>query len=392
MSDSRFTPREMLDALVGFATVSRDSNLDMVDFISRYLARHGVEARTVMSDCGGKSNLYATVGPMVPGGVVLSGHTDVVPVDGQDWHSDPFRVVEREGRLFGRGTCDMKAFIAIALALVPEMHRLRRPLHFAFSYDEEVGCLGAPRLIEAIAANLPAPRAVIVGEPTDMRVVTAHKSMFIFETEVRGHEAHSSKQNLGVPAVMVAGRLVNWLAERQDRNRERARPDCPFEPAYSTLHCGVINGGTAQNITARRCRFITDIRTLPEEDPLTFFEGLERFAREELEPAMKRVHPDTGIEFRVHANVPGFLAGQDDPAVVLAKRLTGQNSSECVAYGAEAGQFQQAGLSVVVCGPGSIDQAHQPDEYISVDQFEQGTAFVRRLIAELSERPMGGEP
>lgn len=374
----------MLDALVGFPTVSRDSNLALVRFVGEYLRSHGVSARVVDSDCGRKANLYASVGPARPGGVVLSGHTDVVPVDGQDWHSDPFRVVERDGRLYGRGTCDMKAFIAIALALVPEMQRLERPIHFALSYDEEVGCLGAPRLIEAMVADVPAPAAVIVGEPTEMRVVTAHKSMFIFDTHVDGFEAHSSKQNLGVPAVMVAGRLVNWLAEQQDRNRERADPDCAFEPGYSTLHCGVIEGGTAQNITARHCRFVTDIRTLPGEDPMDFFRALERFARDELEPAMRRVHPGTGIRFEIRSQVPGFQAAEDEPAVVLAKRLTGQNTTESVAYGAEAGQFQRAGLSVAMCGPGSIDQAHQPNEYISVEQFEQGVAFMRRLIAQLS--------
>ncbi|MEQ8857512.1 MAG: acetylornithine deacetylase [Pseudomonadales bacterium] len=384
MSGTRYTPRGMLEALVGIPTVSRDSNLALVDFVTRYLRGHGVEARVVASDCGEKASLYATVGPMVPGGVVLSGHTDVVPVDGQDWHSDPFAIVERDGRLFGRGTCDMKGFIAIALALVPDMISLRYPIHFALSYDEEVGCLGAPRLIDAITANLPRPRAVIVGEPTGMRVVTAHKSMFIFETRVNGFEAHSSKQNLGVPAVMVAGRLVNWLAERQAQNRERAEPECPFEPGYSTLHCGVIHGGTAQNITARECRFITDIRTLPEEDPMTFFQELERFAREDLEPEMQRVHPDTGIEFDIRSQVPGFNAREDDPAVVLAKQLTGQNTTESVAYGAEAGQFQEAGLSVVMCGPGSIDQAHQPNEYLSLDQLDQGIGFMRRLIAQLS--------
>jgi acetylornithine deacetylase len=374
----------MLEALVGIPTVSRDSNLEMVNFVSGYLRRHGVESRLVVSDCGEKANLYATVGPMVPGGVVLSGHTDVVPVDDQDWRTDPFHIAERDGRLHGRGTCDMKAFIAIALALVPDMGTLKYPVHLAFSYDEEVGCLGAPRLIDAMTAHLPRPRAVIVGEPTGMRVVTAHKSMFIFETEVHGHEAHSSKQNLGVPAVMVAGRLVNWLAEQQARNRERARPECPFEPGYSTLHCGVIHGGTAQNITARRCRFITDIRTLPDEDPLDFFHGLERYAREHLEPEMQRIAPDTGITFDIRSQVPAFRAREDEPAVLLAKQLTGQNSTESVAYGAEAGQFQEAGLSVVMCGPGSIDQAHQPNEFISIDQFEQGVAFIRRLIEQLS--------
>ncbi|MEQ8483153.1 MAG: acetylornithine deacetylase [Pseudomonadales bacterium] len=378
------TPRGMLETLVGFPTVSRDSNLELIRFVRDYLARHGVSARLVDSDCSEKANLYASVGPDVDGGVVLSGHTDVVPVDDQDWHTDPFRVVERDGRLYGRGTCDMKGFIAIALAMVPDMGRLKRPIHFALSYDEEVGCLGAPRLIEALTANVPAPRAVIVGEPTNMRVVTAHKSMFIFDTHVDGFEAHSSKQNLGVPAVMVAGRLVNWLAEQQDRNRRNARADCPFEPAYSTLHCGVIRGGTAQNITARHCRFVTDIRTLPGEDPLDFFRALERYARDELEPEMRRVHPDTGIRFDIRSQVPGFQAGEDEPAVLLAKQLTGQNDTESVAYGAEAGQFQEAGLSVVMCGPGSIDQAHQPNEYISVDQFDQGVAFMRRLIDHLS--------
>jgi acetylornithine deacetylase len=385
MSARHYTPREMLEALVGFPTVSRDSNLALVRFVAEYLAGHGVTARLVESNCGQKANLYATVGPMVPGGVVLSGHTDVVPIDDQAWHSDPFRIHERDGRLFGRGTCDMKSFIAIALALVPEMDRLRHPIHFALSYDEEIGCLGAPRLIEAIAAELPPVQAVIVGEPTEMRVVTAHKSMFIFETVVRGHEAHSSKQNLGVPAVMVAGRLINWLAEQQDRNRERAEPGCAFEPGYSTLHCGVVHGGTAQNITAGQCRFITDIRTLPNEDPMDFFRALERYAREELEPVMQRVHPDTGIAFEIRSQVPGFYVDDDEPAVVLAKQVTGQNATEAVPYGAEAGQFQAAGLSVVMCGPGSIDQAHQPNEFISLDQFEQGIAFTRRLIAHLSE-------
>ena len=384
MSAPRYTPRDMLNALVGMPTVSRDSNLELIAFVSSYLGSHGIESRLVESDCGSKANLYATIGPMVPGGVVLSGHTDVVPVDDQDWHTDPFCITERDGRLYGRGTCDMKAFIAIALALVPDMQQLRHPIHLALSYDEEIGCLGAPRLIEAIVANLPRPRAVIVGEPTEMRVVTAHKSMFIFETLVRGFEAHSSKQNLGVPAVMFAGRLINWLAEQQARNRERAAVDSPFEPGYSTLHCGVVHGGTAQNITAKSCRFITDIRTLPEEDPLDFFREFVRFAREELEPEMHRVHPDTGISFDIRSQVPGFCAAEDEPAVVLAKQVTGQNSTECVAYGAEAGQFQQAGLSVAICGPGSIDQAHQPNEYISLEQFEQGVGFMRRLVATLS--------
>jgi acetylornithine deacetylase len=306
-------------------------------------------------------------------------------VDGQAWSSDPFDVTERDGRLYGRGTADMKAFIAIALALVPEMQRLRRPLHLALSYDEEVGCLGAPRLIEALVASVPRPQAVIVGEPTSMRVVTAHKSMFIFETHVRGFEVHSSMQDQGVPAIMYAARLINWLGDRQRENRARARGDCRFAPAYSTLHCGLVQGGTAQNITARDCRFVTDIRTLPDEDPLDYFRALERYAREELEPEMRAVHPDTGIDFHIRAAVPGFAAADGDAAVELVKQLTGQNASEAVAYGAEAGQFHAAGLSVVVCGPGSIEQAHQPDEFIALEQLEAGTTFLRRLIERLSD-------
>ncbi len=379
-----YSPRAMLEKLVAMPTVSRDSNLQLIEFVRAYLRDHGVESTLVESADGRKANLYATVGPDIAGGVVLSGHTDVVPVDGQEWHTDPFTVVEKDGKLFGRGTCDMKAFSAIGLALVPEMDRLKFPLHFALSYDEEVGCLGSPALIHELSANVPKPRAVIVGEPTSMRVVTAHKSMFLFDTLVHGHEAHSSQQHRGVAAVMVAGRLINWLAEQQNRNAECAAPDSPFAPGYSTLHCGVVHGGTAQNITARDCCFTTDIRTLPGESARAIFRDYERFARDTLEPAMLAVHSGTGIEFRINAEVPSFLAREDDAAVILARQLTGQNETECVAYGAEAGQFQEAGHSVVMCGPGSIDQAHQPNEFITLDQFEAGTAFMRRLIERLS--------
>ncbi len=383
MSDS-YTPRQMIEALVGIPTVSRDSNLDCIHFIRDYLAGHGVAARLVANDDGAKANLYATVGPEVEGGVVLSGHTDVVPVDDQDWHSDPFVVEERDGRLYGRGTCDMKSFYAIALALLPEMQRLKRPIHFALSYDEEVGCLGAPRMIEALTAEVPKPEAVIVGEPTMMRVVKAHKSIFHFDTFVTGHEAHSSQPHRGVSAVMAAARLVNWIHERQRRNAEEASPDCPFEPPYTSLHCGVIKGGTAANIMSRHCRFVTDIRSVPGEEAERYFRELEVFAREVVEPEMQAIHPDTGIEFRINAEVPSFESQDDSPAVALVKRLTGQNDLESVAYGAEAGQFQAAGHSVVMCGPGSIDQAHQPNEFISLEQVEAGTAFMRRLIDHLS--------
>ncbi|MDH3642212.1 MAG: acetylornithine deacetylase [Gammaproteobacteria bacterium] len=384
MTATTYSPRAMLEKLIGMPTVSRDSNLDLIEFVRSYLRDHGVASTLVASADGTKANLYATVGPDTAGGVVLSGHTDVVPVDGQDWHTDPFIVVEKDGKLFGRGTCDMKAFSAIGLALVPEMQGLKFPIHFALSYDEEIGCLGAPDLIRELTANVPKPRAVIVGEPTSMRVVTAHKSMFIFDTVVHGFEAHSSQQHRGVSAVMVGARLIEWLGKQQRKNAERADPASPFAPGYSTLHCGVVHGGTAQNITARECCFVTDIRTLPGESAMAYFRDYESFARGELEPAMQAVHPDTGIELRINAQVPGFHAAEDDEAVMLARQLTGQNETECVVYGAEAGQFQEAGHSVVMCGPGSIDQAHQPNEFISLGQLEAGTAFMRRLIERLS--------
>ena len=379
-----YSPKAMIEALVAIPTVSRDSNLVLIDFIRDYLSAYGVSSDLVANDDGSKASLYATVGPMVAGGVVLSGHTDVVPIDDQDWTSDPFEVVERDGRLFGRGTCDMKSFFAIALALLPEMGNLTRPIHFALSYDEEIGCLGAPQLIENLTRAIPEPEAVIVGEPTMMGVVNAHKSIFHFDTCVTGHEAHSSQPHRGISAVMVAARLIEWMRLRQCRSADEAAACCAFEPPYTSMHCGVINGGTAGNIMAHHCRFVTDIRAVPGEDAMDYFSELQAFVRDEVEPEMRAIAPDTGVEFNINAEVPSFEAAEDSPAVMLVKRLTGQNLLQSVSYGAEAGQFQEAGHSVVMCGPGSIDQAHQADEYISLAQVEESTAFTRRLIDYLS--------
>lgn len=379
-----YSPRQMIDALIAIPTVSRDPNLLLIEFVQTYLQDHGVESHLVKNTAGTKANLYATVGPEIAGGVVLSGHTDVVPIDDQEWSTDPFTATESDGKLFGRGTCDMKSFIAIALALVPEMADLKRPIHFALSYDEEIGCLGAPDLIARMCSELPQPMAVIIGEPTRMRVVNAHKSILHFETLVTGHEAHSSQQHRGVSAVMVAAKMLHWMGERQLRNAACADSDSPFDPPYTTIHCGVIHGGTAANIMARHCRFVTDIRSVPGEDALDYFKELEHFALEELVPAMQEVQPGTGIEFDIHAHVPAFHSCDDEPAVALVRQLTGQNSLESVTYGAEAGQFQQAGFSVAMCGPGSIDQAHQPNEFITLEQVEKGIQFTRRLIDYLS--------
>jgi acetylornithine deacetylase len=374
----------MIEALVGIPTVSRDSNLALIEFVQNYLYDLRIDSTLVENADGTKANLYATVGPMVTGGVVLSGHTDVVPTDGQPWSTDPFQVTERDGCLYGRGTCDMKSFYAIALALVPEMRNLRRPIHFALSYDEEIGCLGAPDLIDALTDAIPEPEAVIVGEPTGMHIVNAHKSIFHFTTRVTGHAAHSSQTHRGVSAVMVAARLVNWIAERQRRNSETARPDCAFEPPFTTLHCGMIHGGTAHNIMARSCQFVTDVRCLPGESGEAYLNELQRYVEKEIEPEMRRVSEATGVEFTIDAAVPAFESPSDSAAVRLVELINGSGPIEAVPYAAEAGQYQEAGYSVAMCGPGSIDQAHKPDEYISLDQVDSGTKFLRRLIEHLS--------
>ncbi|MGA8259128.1 MAG: acetylornithine deacetylase [Arenicellales bacterium] len=384
---TRITPREMIDKLVAIPTVSRDSNLPLIHFVRDYLAEQGVEARLVHSEDGNKANLYATVGPPEDGGVVLSGHTDVVPVEGQEWDTDPFVPIERNGRLYGRGTADMKSFIAIGLALVPEMRErgLKKPIHLALSYDEESGCTGAPSMIEEMVHTVPPPRAVIVGEPTSNRIVTAHKGFAKFDTIVRGHEVHASQVHRGVSAVMVAARLVTFLEDMMRENMARADPDSPFEPPFTTIHTGVIHGGTAHNIMARDCRFVTDIRSIPDDDPMTFIQRYKAHIEKEVVPAMHRIAPETGVNVDIHLQVPGLKPEEGGEAATLVKSLTGKGDARAVAYASEAGQFQEAGYSVVLYGPGSIDQAHQPNEYIELSQVEEGIAFARRLIDRLAD-------
>ena len=381
------SPREMLDRLVAFDTVSAKSNLPLVDFIRGYLAERGVASTLVHDDTGEKANLVATIGPAVEGGVVVSGHLDVVPVEGQAWSSDPFSVAERDGRLYGRGTADMKAFSAINLALVPEMLRagLKRPIHLALSYDEEVGCAGAPRMIRRMAADIPRPAAVIVGEPTEMRVVTHQKSTFSMRTVVRGKSVHSSQVDRGVSAVAYGARCIAFLDDILRENMARPRPDLPFDPPFTTVHTGMVSGGTAHNIVARECSFVTDVRALPDEDPRTVMARYRAFAAAELEPRMKAIDPEAGISIAVRADVPGLAPQEDATAEEICRRITGDNGIHGVSYGTEAGQFrdESGGWSVVICGPGSIDQAHQPDEFITIDQFERGIDFARSLVAEL---------
>ena len=377
-----YTPLELISKLVSFATVSRDSNLELIEFVRAYLDEHGIESRLVPSDDGAKANLYATIGPMVEGGVVVSGHTDVVPVDGQPWDTDPFTLVQKDGRLYGRGTADMKSFHAVALALLPEMlgRKLQRPIHLALSYDEEIGCLGAPRMIERIASELPRSRAVLVGEPTSMCVVNAHKSLTGLETVVTGHEAHSSQTHRGVSAVMTAARLIAFLEDMARENAGGTPSGMPFKPPFSTIHVGTVQGGTATNIISRECRFSWDVRCIPEDDPQTFLDRFAEFCGDQILPDMRAIAPEADIVTHIWASAPALQPEPDGEAEMLAKQLTGYNSTDVVAYLAEAGQFQQAGFSTVLCGPGSIDQAHQPNEYIETSQVDECVGFFHRLI------------
>ncbi len=378
----RYSAIEMIEKLVGFPTVSRDSNLDLVEFVREYLAEHGVESHVVPNPEGTKANLYATVGPAVEGGVVLSGHTDVVPVDGQPWDTDPFTVTERDGRLHGRGTCDMKSFSACGLALVPEMLAagLKRPIHFALSYDEEVGCQGAPSMIAELVERLPAPRAVIVGEPSDMRLVNAHKGISGFETVVTGCEAHSSQTHRGVSAVMNAARLIHFIDEMARECASHPRPESGFVPPYTTIHVGMVKGGTAGNIISRKCRFVWDLRNMPDDDPQSYLERFEAYCRDEVLPEMRRISPEADIVTRENYSTPGLRAEPGSAADALVRALTGDNDTGVVSYGTEAGQFQEAGFSTIVCGPGSIDQAHQPNEFIERSQVDLCMKTLRRLI------------
>lgn len=369
-----------LERLIAFDTTSRDSNLALIEYVEGVVGTLGVQAKRVFNEDSSKANLYATLGPSVPGGVVLSGHTDVVPVDGQPWSSDPFTLRRRGDRLFGRGTCDMKAFLALALAGAPDFVKGARPVHLAFSYDEEVGCLGAPSMIRELVRDLPAPLAVIVGEPTNMEVVSGHKGISTWRVTVHGHEAHSSLTHLGVSANMVAVRLMARLADLADELERIADAHSAFCPKHATLTIGQMNGGTAVNILARECQFMFDLRVPPGMDPEAILAPfITECAAEDRRIA--GLFPDCGVDIVRRSLTPSFAPEPGGAAEVLVRRLAGDNGPvRAVSYAAEAGQFQEAGFSVVICGPGSIEQAHQPDEYLEVAQFERGAAFMTRLI------------
>ena len=381
--------RELMDRLVSFPTVSTESNLELIDFVEKYLTDLGVPSHRVPNEDGTKAALYAHVGPRIDGGVVLSGHTDVVPVAGQNWDSDPFTVIERQGRIYGRGTCDMKGFDALALWAVALASKaeLKRPLQIALSYDEEIGCTGAPPMIaHMVSMGMPRADTVIVGEPSMMSVVTGHKGGIGYKMHFHGFEVHSSLLHTGVSAIMMGAKLIDWANQVNAENaaKKPGAIDAAFVPPYTTLHVGIINGGTAHNITAKDCTFDVTFRVVPGESIGAWRDVfLAKVAA--LEAEMKAIHPDAGITAEQFFELPGLAPEIDGSAERLARQLTGANAAELVSYGTEAGHFQAQGYSVVVCGPGNIAQAHQPNEYISVAQFEKGEAFIKDLIEGLSQ-------
>ena len=378
--------RPILERLVGFDTTSHLSNLALIEWVETYLAENGVASRRIASADGRKANLLATVGPDAEGGVVLSGHTDVVPVKDQAWTSDPFVLTEREGRLFGRGSSDMKGFIALALAAAPEFlaAKLAKPVHLAFSYDEEIGCFGAPAMIAVIGRELPRPALVVVGEPTSMEVVCGHKGITAWRVTVTGRESHSAQTHLGVSANMAAVRLMGALADIADRLERDADSASPFLPKHATLTIGKITGGTAGNILARQCVFLFDLRGLPGLDARTELAGSLDFAGR-IDAEIKARAPEGGVVVEQLADVPPLRPDPGSFAEAFVRRLAGDNGpARVVSFASEAGQFQGAALPAVLCGPGSIDQAHQPDEYVDLAQIERGAAFMIRLTEALA--------
>ena len=379
--------RYLLEKLVSFPTVSRDSNLDLVEWAEAFLTGIGARCFREMNAEGTKANLYAHIGPDIEGGVILSGHTDVVPVDGQAWSTDPFTVVEKDGKLFGRGCCDMKGFDALAMAAAAKAAKmpLKRPLQVCLSRDEEIGCTGAPPMIERILETLPQASAVIVGEPSMMKAVSGHKGGIGITTTLVGHEVHSSLIHQGVNAIMFGAKLVDWANKVNAENMARSPGPVAqmFDPPFSTAHVGTIRGGTAENITAKECHFIMGFRVLPDEN-MADYEARYLQQVRAVEAQMQAIHPDAHILTERRFDVPGLRPEAEGEAEVLVRAVTGDNASHKVSYGTEAGQFQERGYSAVICGPGNIDQAHQADEYISVAQFQAGHAFMQKLLQRLA--------
>jgi len=378
--------REILGDLIAFPTVSSASNLDLIAYAADLLGDAGASVSVNRDGTGAKANLFATLGPAGDGGIVLSGHTDVVPVEGQDWTSDPFRMIERDGRLYGRGACDMKGFIAACLAMAPRYAALdlKRPLHFAFTYDEEIGCFGAQALVGEIARAGIRPAVALVGEPTGMRVIEGHKGCYEYTTEFTGLEGHGSQPDRGVNAVEYAPRHINRLVGLREARKPRAPAGSRLDPPWPTRQVGCIHGGAARNIIAGHCSVEWEMRPVQQSDADFVRDGIARHVDTVLRPAMRAVSPDADIVTLTVGEVEGLQVVPESEARAIVCELTGQSGADVVAFGTEAGLFQAAGMSAVICGPGSISQAHKPDEFVALDQLAACMNMLEKLGAKLT--------
>jgi len=378
---------ELLKALVGFDTTSYNSNLNLIDFIQSYLLSYGVESTLIHDESGKKANLYATIGRIDVGGVMLSGHTDVVPVEGQEWNSDPFSLKEFDGNLYGRGSADMKGFIALVLSRIPEMvsNELKQPIHLAFSYDEEIGCVGVQRMLDLLEHQPIKPNCCIIGEPTSMEVVIGHKGKHASRVKVKGHACHSGQSPFGVNAVDFAAELIVYIRKLAREKAENGPFDMDYDVPYSTLHTGVIKGGTALNIVPNFCQFDFEIRHLYEENPKHLLDKIETYSKENLETEMHLIDPEAGFSFETLAAYPGLLTDPGIEFVAYVKKLLDNDAHSKVIFGTEGGLFQKRlGIPTLVCGPGNINQAHKANEFINLNQLQKGGNFLDRLIMSLS--------
>jgi acetylornithine deacetylase len=374
---------EFLDKLISFDTTSSKSNMGLINYVEEYLLSFGIKAQIIRDKHEDKANLHAIIGPKDISGIMLSGHTDVVPVAGQSWSSDPFQMEEKEGKLYGRGSCDMKGFIACVLAKVPEFvnSNLKEPIHLAFSYDEETGCTGVHSLVDVVKDLVVKPRACIVGEPTSMKVVNSHKGIRHLLTKVYGHENHSSTDS-GVNAISYAAKIVGFIDKMQEEMRSRPALVEGFDPPYATVHAGRIQGGVAANVTPNYCEIEWDYRPIPGTDEDEVFNRYEAFINEVILPKMRKQSEEYGdVKTDYLAKVPCLFPETGSEAEALVKHLAEQNSTHVVSYGTEAGIFhQKGGVPAVVCGPGSILQAHKADEYVDISELKACDKFLNRLL------------
>lgn len=383
---ARPTTVEMLERLVSFDTTSRNSNLALMGFVREWLDANAVRYRVSTDEVAGKANIHAIIGPHGPGGIALSGHVDTVPVDGQAWTGDPFALRRSNHTLVARGACDMKGFVAACLAAVPDLQArsLARPIHLFITYDEEVGCFGARRLIEDLAQSGLQPELCIVGEPTGMQPVLAHKGKLNLGVSVRGLPGHSSAPARGVNAVEAAAEAIAWVAAEARRLSKEGPFEAGFDPPHTTIHVGTVKGGTILNIIPEHAEFVMEWRNIPGDDPQAHLRRMQSFIAETIEPAMHAVASEIGFDYDVLVEMPGLSLSPDHALATLVKQLTGANATGKVSYGTEGGFYEKSGIPAIICGPGHIAQAHQPDEWIAQSELDACDAFIRRLADRLS--------